>query len=300
MTKGEKIGGSLTDAYSFRTGLIRSQDTGYLLGFDDKRVDDLPHSILFVLKNNQWASKPFNWAAHAMVLTYFPEPTLIMIGKSKKVMIGKVDGFTEEDIPFVSDDADLRGIAEINGYAYICGMFGQVYKREAARKWIKKNKGLPLDGADTADLESIHGFSETDIYAVGWEGCIWHYDGKCWNAVKSPTTFVLTRVLCAPDGYVYACGLGGVLLKGKDKKFGIIHQDITEADFWSLVFFKDEIYVSTSSFLYKLKNDVLKLVHFDEDAPDTCYHLSVADGLMWSIGSKDVMCFNGKKWKRVE
>ena len=35
------------------------------------------------------------------------------------------------------------------------------------------------------------------------------------------------------------------------------------------------------------------------NAPATCNHLSSRDGIMWSIGAKDIVEFNGKRWKTV-
>ncbi len=52
-------------------------------------------------------------------------------------------------------------------------------------------------------------------------------------------------------------------------------------------------------FVYQLKKGGLELVLFDGDPPETCYHLSAAKGVMWSIGASDVMSFDGKEWTRI-
>jgi hypothetical protein len=62
--------------------------------------------------------------------------------------------------------------------------------------------------------------------------------------------------------------------------------------------FAGQLYVSSTHFVYRLEGDTLKPVDFGDDAPRTCYHLSAADGIMWSIGPKDVMEFDGSSWKR--
>jgi hypothetical protein len=62
----------------------------------------------------------------------------------------------------------------------------------------------------------------TELYAVGWQGEIWHYDGEKWHQLPSPTKLVLVDVCCAGDGTVYACGREGLLLKGRDQTWEIV------------------------------------------------------------------------------
>jgi hypothetical protein len=52
--------------------------------------------------------------------------------------------------------------------------------------------------------------------------------------------------------------------------------------------------------VYRLEGDRLKPVGFGKDLPRTCFHLSAADGVMWSIGAKDLMAFDGKSWTRID
>ncbi|MNG31651.1 hypothetical protein D3C84_1174960 [compost metagenome] len=52
--------------------------------------------------------------------------------------------------------------------------------------------------------------------------------------------------------------------------------------------------------LFTLDQDKLLAVDFGEDSPNSCYHLSAADGVLWSIGGKDIMAFDGNNWTRID
>ena len=63
-------------------------------------------------------------------------------------------------------------------------------------------------------LAGIDGTSDSDIYVVGTDGHIFHWDGKAWRGVKSPTKAHLERVRCVDRGEVYICGYEGAFLRG--------------------------------------------------------------------------------------
>ena len=79
----------------------------------------------------------------------------------------------------------------------------------------------------------------------------------------------------------------------------MINHDKTTADVWDIEWFKGELYVSTFSGVYQLKGDTLEPVDFGDDPPRTTYKLSAGEGVMWSIGEKDVMSFDGSHWARI-
>ncbi len=120
------------------------------------------------------------------------------------------------------------------------------------------------------------------------------------GAKKSPTELALSKVRCAPDGYVYACGQSGVILRGRDDNWEIIGKGVTDEDLWGLEFFKGKLYAASMYQLYQFDGKKMTEVTFGRcEPPSTCYHLSASEGTLWSVGAKDLLSFNGKTWKSV-
>lgn len=193
---------------------------------------------------------------------------------------------------------EIRGIAK--GRAYAVGTCRQAYLREDEDQWRCIDQSAQVGDTPITDtsFESIDGFSEQEIYTVGWEGEIWQYDGARFTQQNSPTNLALYKVRCAPDGFAYACGQLGTLLRGRNDQWEMIEHESTEEDLWGMEVFDGQLYVSSTHFVYRLEDGKLKPVDFGDDVPLTCYHLSAADGIMWSIGPKDVMQFDGSTWTR--
>ena len=72
----------------------------------------------------------------------------------------------------------------------------------------------PLASQTTASLDAVWGTSSSDVYAVGWEGTILHYDGTEWSAMPSGTTAHLHDVWGMSSSDFYAVGAYGVILRG--------------------------------------------------------------------------------------
>lgn len=116
----------------------------------------------------------------------------------------------------------------------------------------------------------------------------------------SPTNLVLTRVFCAGNGQVYASGRRGLLIVGRGDAWQAIEQEDVTSDIWDLAWYDGKLYLSTMRGLYTLQYGGLVEVDFGNDTPATCYHLSTADGVLWSFGTKDIMAFDGTTWTRID
>ncbi len=233
-----------------------------------------------------------------------PKPQCILLGEYGDAHIsGSSEIIVERISNKMKELSQFREVRTIGGYAYACGMDRQVYRRDAPGQWTCLDMDIgqqPAADPYVFGFESIHGFDQDDIYAVGWHGEIWHFNGQKWQQLDSPVNALLNRVYCAPDGKVYVCGPGGLLLRGREEIWEIVEQNDTDDDLWDIEWFNGKLYLSSLHALFTLEGDELALVDTGDETPETCYHLDAADGILWSIGAEDILEFNGETWKRIE
>jgi hypothetical protein len=297
---------------SLAVGAVRSRDLQMFAVFNDELSREKhPHTRLFQRYQGNLGQVDLNWTASSLSVCGVPKHQFIAISEEGFVLVhgsGESIEEPEVDTALAQDEGpenrgplrEVRGIA--GGKAYAVGTARQAYRRDAPGRWVRIDQSAQggTEKIWEKSFNSIDGFSETDIYAVGWDGEIWSYDGAAWSQIASPTNVALYRVRCAADGNVYACGQAGVLLRGRDRSWEVVDHRATEEDFWWLEYFNGKLYVCSMNSLYELDGDDLRTTDFGECAPPaTCYCLSAADGLLWSVGAKNIVEYDGKQWKTV-
>jgi hypothetical protein len=113
---------------------------------------------------------------------------------------------------------DRSSTVTINGYVYGPE---RIWGTGPASLWGISYRGIfRWNGASwsMADdrwrvLTSISGTSDTDIWAVGFDGTIVHYDGVAWTQITSPTTQHLSDVWAAAPNDAWAVGTNSTLLR---------------------------------------------------------------------------------------
>ncbi len=111
---------------------------------------------------------------------------------------------------------------------------------------------------------------------------------------------MLVDLCCAGDGAVHACGREGLLLKGRQSSWQKVDLGSFAEDIWSLAWFQDRLYLATMENVLALTGAGPKVVRMGKDAPKTCYDLVTGAGMLWSIGAKDIMSFDGKSRTRID
>lgn len=286
-----------------RAAQIRQRGLGYIYAADPKQeAQDIPHAVTFRYKDGIFIKGAANFDAHSLAVIAKPEVGLVAISGAGYYSAVMASGTRTGDIvadalppPLAPRTGGLRRVAAIEGRAFAAGLRGIVYRFDDERRWVRIDDGLPYG----FNIQAIHGFSETEVYAAGREGAMWQYDGRRWIERDSPTSATLTTIKCASDGFAYVAGHGGVLLRGRGDSWNAIEQSATDEIIWGLEWYADHLYVSTMTGVFRLEGANLEPVDFGDDKPKTSYQLSAADGELWSSGEFDLMSFDGTKWSRI-
>ncbi len=286
---------------SIRKGVVQQHDTGYLLACDPKEAERTGYVKIFKWHKGAFAGSWANFNAHTICLIADPVLALLFMSSSgnyaihsKTSVVGNVFEDSQPE-PKETRYGDMRSVSEIGGKAYAVGFDGTVFRLDGLKKWTRIDEGLPLN----FDISAIHGFDASDIYAVGFAGEVWQFDGRKWTKRDLPTNLNFTSVKCAKDGKVYVAGHAGILVRGREDTWEIVNHEKTTDKVWGVEWFMGNVYLSTLSHVYRLNEEKLDLVDFGDNPPETTYKLSAAKDVMWSIGAKDVMSFNGKTWTRI-
>ncbi len=298
-----KTGNATLKGLVIRTAITLRPGVGYIYACDPKREEEgYSHTIIFRCEAGVFERGDCEYDAHSVCLIRKPARGLVDVSGDGYYSANTQGGMTTEELFENSQPAPrnpraggIRSVSEIAGKAYAVGLRGMVYRLDGVRRWTRLDDGLP----DTFDIQAIHGFDVSEIYAVGRDGGLWQYDGKRWVQRKLPTKMNLTSAKCAGDGSVYVTGHGGLLLRGRGDAWAAIRQEQTSDDLLDVEWFEGSAYVSTMRNVYRVDGDELAPVNFGDDAPRTCHQLSAAKGVMWSNGEFDIMSYDGSTWARV-
>lgn len=110
----------------------------------------------------------------------------------------------------------LRGVWTDGAVVVAVGLGGLLARREGpAAPWVVTEAGAVLGGGGPADLWAVSGRSAKDLWAVGDDAAILHYDGVAWTQVHTGTQLDLRAVFVPGDAAarVVAVGTRGRILE---------------------------------------------------------------------------------------
>lgn len=257
--------------------------------------DDIPHSSIIAMDGGKWADAfNTNWNATAIAIARQPTEKMILIGEDGQVC--SYAGGVRTDEKKLAGVGMIRSATTIGGCVYACGMKRQVYKRIGESEWTELS--APCSKGERVGFEAIAGYSETEIYAAGWNGELWMFDGSRWRETRIRTHSTLTSICCAADGQVYVAGQGGVLWAGRHDRWQAIEvENGSGSDVWGLCHFDGRLLLSTSNQLYALKDRQLEAIDLGELEASTFFDLTEAEGVLWSVGSHDLLAYDGTEWR---
>lgn len=289
--------------WSYRSVAVYKADRVYFAAGEDAADRKGKSATLLCRWDGTWGSKAFKTVAVSIAIVLKPELSVLMMGREGVIVRGIKTGFALEPVDAGKEGpqhiGDLQEIRSIGLHAYVVGMGRTVYRCEGPGSWVRIDHGVRCDAGDDSDggFRSIHGLSERDVCAVGFNGEIWRSDGKSWTKQKSPTRSILNRVVCAPGGITYACGQGGTLIIGRGSTWRQVKHKATTEDFYGATWFKGALYLSTSNGLFRFRKGSLEPVDLKSKTKtaftfrpgESFGKLDSTSKSLWSVGPKMVL-----------
>ncbi|MFZ1987193.1 MAG: hypothetical protein WAU91_22475 [Desulfatitalea sp.] len=279
----------------FKTGCLGRQGRLLLCMLDKQLLASrTEHSILYLWDNGQLKDPvTLNWTVAALCYPDWPETEFVAIGKTGRLLDIRRNGATRELDPNTQQGliirAVLRNCRVIGGYVYAVGAGHQMIR--IASDFSVHDFSVPSEQrasiGETVGFEAVDGFTPEEIYAVGWEGEIWKYNGRYWNIIDSPTNLIHTGIKCAPDGTVYIVGQQGGLLHGRGESWQPVESG-TRDDLWDVCWFKDRPYVCSITHLFAMQNGTLAKVPLPPHNPTSFFRLDAIEKALLSVGADDI------------
>ena len=280
-----------TDSYTFLLGAVANPQLAFFVTHDDETAAErTPYSSFLTLRDGEWidgGTRP--WPTVSVAAIPGDMVQLIALGEAGQIFL-KGGGEEREELIVKTDEGPatrgpMRCIRSVGGQTYAVGSDRQVYRRKGPSRWEAFDAGCrpesamvekPVEKArpkkkpavrpKTAPLptpsrtaeqsaigfEALDGYSPTELYAAGWKGEIWQYDGTKWQPRDSGLSDkdTITHVTCATDGVVYMAGDKGQLLCGRNEKWEKLSSGISDA-ILGLRLFDGALYASTKKGLFK-------------------------------------------------
>ncbi len=296
----------LDEKLSFATGCVINKDLVVIASEIDKIAQTKPHTQVLRYNKGEWSNFIVDWPIVSMCLIMQDGLNLLSLGPDGRIHIANKDGFSEEFIDQSENGPKFAGtlsqIKQIDGRVYAVGMARQVYRREGPGNWSAIDKSIrqPRDEDEIKGVLSIDGSGQDNLYAVGYGGEIYQFNGDKWLFLDIPTNVDLHYVKCIQPDLVYVAGQNGIILRGAGQKWQIVDQEVTDEDLWSIEYFNQEVFFASDSKLFKLSDNHFVEQDIGLSGPATCGHLDKQDGVLWSFGTKFLSFFDGKTWHPIQ
>lgn len=269
---------------------------------DSQKVN---HAIMLRWQQGDWAHYIIETVVTSHCVIGDGDRKVLALGADGIIHVASSSGFTWEYIDQGDDGPNNRramiDITSIGDDVYAVGMARQVYRRQRTGSWTRCDQGARGERKEwaIAGFKSIDGFGPKSIYAVGFKGEIWFFNGSQWKQLDSPTNVKLERIKCVPPDNIFICGAQGTLIHGINGHLKIVPNYLTNSTLWGLEYFNKAIYLADREKLYVFDGTEIMNVDMELGKEVTTCYLHAKDGVLWSVGDKDIVLYDGTKWSEV-
>jgi hypothetical protein len=207
-------------------------------------------------------------------------------------------------------------IVSVLGTVYALGSRRKIYRRIGFEQWREigdEGWGVPITKKESLDLHStlkfgfndLSAFAENDMYAVGGEGDVWHFDGTNWQQCMLPTNEWFYTVCCGGDGVVYITDLRGNVWAGRENKWKCIAKPGLSPGSHPVdaVWFHNQLILGTVSGLLQLDKQNKTLVPYQpfglNETNSGRLDLSPDGKTLLTSGAYGACVHDGEQWRRL-
>lgn len=269
----------------------------------DKRI--VSFSREKVTDGNGWGHAKLSGVENMVAgVSYTPNEQFVGFDADGTVyVLGDGESGFEEDIPRWQTNGINRGTTNcsrtIEGVLYVAGGGRSVGYREGKNSWISLTQMMPFEYKRdwrTAGFNDIDGFSRDDIYCVGGEGDVWHFNGKQWRQLPFPSDLSLYTVCCAGDGFVYISGYGGTTFRGRGDGWTQIYKGQMVVPFNDMGWYEGKVWCTSDYGLWTIEKNDLQDADVSDDVLAASGHLDIADGILLVAGHNRAAFKENGKW----
>jgi len=295
---------------SFVTGFPMTKNTGLLiLSIDELFHEKEPHSIL-VVKNH-------NAASGILVPSNCCDVTLVQYeGNVHGYFLGEdgamwyYNGSSIESIePITSAFGKSTEMFRSHAYTnreeqFAVGGGNTVYFKEFQSKWnsIEIDMKSEIEQHKYVGFEKVLSSRDGFVYLFGWHGIGYIFSHDSAKRMELPVSIDIYDAVLADDGYVYACGDRGTVIMGRGvDNWKVVNNEITDDKLWGISTFKGRVFVCSMDFIYEIVESELQQIEYSELSviPSFTYKLKSCSECVWSIGSKQLVEFDGFDWRKL-
>ncbi len=258
--------------------------------------------------DEQWSSTLYEGRGTIVIgAAEKPLNQCIAIDKLEDYLSAIGSGVFDEEVltsplPNNPNRGNIRKIKTLNGYAYVCGGNRSFGKRLGKEEWLSHNSEIPhVKGAGrTEGFDDFDGFSETDIYAAGGRGDVWHFNGDVWRQIPFPTNSRVKSVCCGGDGQVYISCYEGMTFMGREARWKKIHNGGIPLGWTDMVWYEDRVWCTNDHGLWTIhEGKVARASGLPSEITVCSGSLYVNDGVMLLAGMGGAaFCENGQ-WQSI-
>ena len=204
--------------------------------------------------------------------------------------------------------AVFTNIKTVGDSMYAIGIPHLLYKRIGVNEWENLSESIPLPdeylGVFSDDLsvdsgwDDFAGFSEEDMYLVGGDGAVWHYDSTNFKQCDFPSNERVRNVCCAGDGYVYIGGKRGRLWKGKNDTWELVSERKFRIPWKDIVWFSNRLFLGSDYGIWEFKDGEVIRAEVPDQVLTCSGALSICPEKKYLLtaGNNGASIYDGKEW----